>query len=398
MATGIKDKVAIIGMGCSKFGERWDAGSPELMAEAFNEALADAGIERKQIEAAWFGCYGDAINVGNSSIPAATALRLDGIPVSRMENMCATGTEALRGATYAVAAGAVDIALAIGSEKLKDTGYGGLPPAFKGTFNDLWMPMGSAPAGFAQLAAGYRARYGTSKEDMKRAIGHVSWKSHQNGVHSPKAHFQKAVSMETILNAPMISDPLGLFDCSGVSDGSACAIVTTPEIARSLGKTDLVTIKALQLSTSSGRETQMCDWDGSYVPNTRNAAARAYKEAGIDNPRDQLSLTEVHDCFSITELVTMEDLFLSDDGRAVFDVLDGAYDRSGKVPCQIDGGLKCFGHPIGASGLRMAYEVYTQLLGRAGDRQLASPSLGLTHNLGGVPYQGVAAISILGLH
>jgi acetyl-CoA C-acetyltransferase len=397
MATGIKDKVAILGMGCSKFGERWDAGSPDLMREAFDEALTDAGIERSQIEAAWFGCYGDAINVGNSSIPAATALRLDGIPVSRMENMCATGTEALRGATYAVASGAVDIALAIGSEKLKDTGYGGLPPAFKGTFNDLWMPMGSAPAGFAQLASGYRARYGTSKEDMKRAISHVSWKSHLNGVHSPKAHFQKAVSMETIMNAPMISDPLGLFDCSGVSDGSACAIVTTPEIARAMGKLDVVTIKALQLSTSSGRETQMSHWDGSYVPNTRTAAARAYKEAGIEDPRTQLSLTEVHDCFSITELVTMEDLGLSDDGRAVFDVLDGKYDRDGAVPCQIDGGLKCFGHPIGASGLRMAYEVYSQLLGRAGARQLANPSMGLTHNLGGVPYQGVAAISILGL-
>lgn len=398
MATGIKDKVAILGMGCSKFGERWDAGSPELMAEAFSEALADAGIERKQIEAAWFGCYGDAINVGNSSIPAATALRLDGIPVSRMENMCATGTEALRGATYAVASGAVDIALAIGAEKLKDTGYGGLPPPFKGTFNDMWMPMASAPAGFAQLADGYRARYGVSRDDLKRAIGHVSWKSHQNGVHSPKAHFQKAVSMDTILGAPMISDPLGLFDCSGVSDGSACAIVTTPEIARALGKTDVVTIKALQLSTSSGRETQMSDWDGSYVPNTRNAARRAYKEAGIDNPREQISLTEVHDCFSITELVTMEDLFLSDDGRAVFDVLDGQFDRDGRLPCQIDGGLKCFGHPIGASGLRMAYEIYNQLLGRAGERQLSSPSMGLTHNLGGVPYQGVAAISILGLH
>ena len=397
MAPGIKDKVAILGMGCSKFGERWDAGSPELMAEAFTEALADAGIGHKQIEAAWFGCYGDAINVGNSSIPAAGALRLEGIPVSRMENMCATGTEALRGATYAVASGAVDIALAIGSEKLKDTGYGGLPPPFKGTFNDLWMPMSSAPAGFAQLASGYRARYGTSKEEMKRAISHVSWKSHQNGQYSPKAHFQKAVSMETIMNAPMISDPLGLFDCSGVSDGAACAIVTTPEIARALGKTDLVTIKALQLTTSSGRETQMSNWDGSYVPNTRNAAAKAYKEAGIDNPLDQLSLTEVHDCFSITELVTMEDLGLSEDGRAVFDILDGKFDRDGAVPCQIDGGLKCFGHPIGASGLRMAYEVYSQLLGRAGERQLKSPSMGLTHNLGGVPYQGVAAISILGL-
>jgi len=397
MATGIKDKVAIIGMGCSRFGERWDAGSAELMAEAFEEALADAGIERKQIEAGWLGSAIDSINVGNSAIPASTALRLDGIPFSRMENMCATGTEALRGATYAVASGAVDFALAIGAEKLKDTGYGGLPAPFKGNFNDMWMPMGSAPAGFAQLADGYRARYGISREDLKRAISHVSWKSHQNGVHSPKAHFRKAVPMETILNAPMISDPLGLFDCSGVSDGSACAIVTTPEIARALGKKDLVTIKALQLSVSSGRETTMNEWDGSYVQNTRNAAKRAYQEADITNPREQLSLTEVHDCFSITELVTMEDLFLSEDGRAVHDVLDGVYDATGKIPCQIDGGLKCFGHPIGASGLRMAYEVYSQLLGRAGPRQLKSPSIGLTHNLGGVPYQGVAAISILGL-
>lgn len=398
MATGIKDKVAILGMGCSKFGERWDAGSADLMKEAFEEALADAQIEHKQIEAAWLGSWGDGISIGNSAIPAAMALRLDGIPVSRVENMCATGTEALRGAAYAVASGAVDIALAIGSEKLKDTGFGGLPSPFKGTFNDLWMPMGSAPAGFAQLAPYYRAKYGTSKEDLKRAISHVSWKSHQNGVHSPKAHFQKPVAIETIMGAPMISDPLGLFDCSGVSDGAACAIVTTPEIARSLGKRDLVTIKALQLSASSGRETQTSDWDGSYVANTRNAAAAAYREAGIERPSEQLSLTEVHDCFSITELITMEDLGLSDDGRAVFDILDGKFDSGGAIPCQIDGGLKCFGHPIGATGLRMAYEVYLQLLGRADARQISGPALGLTHNLGGVPYQGVAAISILGLH
>ena len=204
--------------------------------------------------------------------------------------------------------------------------------------------------------------------------------------------------METILNAPMIADPLGIFDCSGVSDGSACAIVTTPEIARSLGKKDLVTIKAIQLSISSGVESTMEGWDGSYVRNTRNAAKRAYAEAGISNPREQISLAEVHDCFSITELVTMEDLGISEDGGAVKDYLDGFYDRDGKVPCQIDGGLKCFGHPIAASGLRMAYENYSQLLGRAGERQLSSPSLGLSHNLGGVPYLGIAAISILGLH
>jgi acetyl-CoA C-acetyltransferase len=204
--------------------------------------------------------------------------------------------------------------------------------------------------------------------------------------------------MDTILKAPMIAEPLGLFDCCGVSDGAAAAIVTTPEIARALGKRDLVTLKAVQLSVSSGIESTTDQWDGSYVRNTRNAAAKAYKEAGITKPRSELGLIEVHDCFSITELVTMEDLFLSDEGRAVTDVLDGFYDRDGQLPCQIDGGLKCFGHPIAASGLRMTYEVYNQLLGRAGERQLADVSLGLTHNLGGVPYLGVAAISILGLH
>lgn len=398
MATGIKDKVAIIGMGCSKFGERWDAGTGDLLVEAFDEAMQDAGIGREQIDACWFGSCLDTVNVGNSAIPASTALRLDGIPVTRVENMCATGTEALRGAAYAVAAGACDIALAIGAEKLKDTGYGGLPPSFKGTFNDLWLTLGSTPAGFAQLAAGYRTRHQISKADLKRAIAHVSWKSHRNGVLNPKAHLRKEVDIETIMNAPMIADPLGLYDCCGVSDGAAAAIVTTPEIARALGKKDLVTIKALQLSISSGVESTTSEWDGSQVWNTRRAAKKAYEEAGITDPRRELGLIEVHDCFSITELVTMEDLFISEEGRAVTDVLDGFYDRDGGVPCQIDGGLKCFGHPIGASGLRMAYENYTQLLGRAGERQLKDVSLGLSHNLGGVPYLGIAAISILGLH
>jgi acetyl-CoA C-acetyltransferase len=397
MASGIKDKVAILGMGCTRFGERWDVGTEQLVTEAFTEALRDAGIERKQIGAAWFGSCADRINVGNSSIPLSTALRLEGIPVSRVENMCATGTEALRGATYAVACGAVDIALAIGSEKLKDTGYGGLPVVFKGTFNDLWMPYCSAPAGFAQLAVGYRSRHKVSKEDLKRAIGRVSWKSHQNGAKNEKAHLRKAVTMETILSAPMIAEPLGVFDCCGVSDGAACAIVTTPEIARSLGKKGLVTVKALQLSSSAGREWGTSEWDGSYVQNTRNAAAAAYLEAGIRNPRKELSALEVHDCFSITELVTMEDLGVSDSGRAWRDVLDGVFDADGELPCQIDGGLKCFGHPIGASGLRMVYEHYLQLQGRAGARQLGNPQLGLSHNLGGVPYNGICAISIVGL-
>jgi len=397
MAQGIRDRVVILGMGCSRFGERWDCGTEDLIAEAYSEALADAGIETDQIDAAWLGSALDDVNVGNSALPLAFALRLPRIPVTRVENMCATGTEALRGAAYAVASGAADIALALGVEKLKDTGYGGLPLRTKGLQNDLWMPYGSAPGNFSQLAGAYSARHGIALPDLKQAMAHVSWKSHQNGAKNPKAHLRKAVDMETILNAPAIAGPLGLFDCCGVSDGAACAVVTTPEIARALGRTDLVAIKSIQLSASNGWESGSTEWDGSYVLNTREAARRAYAEAGIENPAGDISLAEVHDCFSVTELVIMEDLGFSEVGQAPRDILDGRFDADGALPVQTDGGLKCFGHPVGATGLRMAYEIYTQLLQRAGERQIKGAHIGLTHNLGGSPSNSVAAVSVLGL-
>ena len=397
MASGIRDKVAILGMGCSRFGERWDANAEDLMVEAYTEALADAGIETGDIDAAWLATALDEQHVGKSAVPVATALRLPYIPATRVENYCASGTESFRGAVYAVAAGACDIALAIGVEKLKDTGYGGLPQRARGTVNDLFWPNVSAPGSFAQLASAYTSKHGINKADLKRAMGHVSVKSHDNGLLNPKAHLQRKIDMDMVLNAAMVAEPLGLFDCCGVSDGSACAIVTTPEIARSLGKKDLVMVKALQLSVSNGRELQYNDWDGSYFHTTRVAAERAYKEAGIKDPRKQLSMIEVHDCFSVTELVTMEDLHISEEGRASQDILDGFYDADGQVPCQLDGGLKCFGHPIGATGLRMLYEMYLQMLGRAGARQLKSdPVFGLTHNLGGFPSQNVSSVTIVG--
>ncbi len=393
---GIRDKVAIIGMGCSKFGERWDASPDDLMLEAYTEALADAAIAKEDIQMAWLGVFFDEQNVGKSAIPLSQALRLPNIPVTRVENLCATGTEALRGAVYAVAAGACDIAMALGVEKLKDTGYGGLPERTKGTFEDLWQPNSTAPGSFAQLASAYSAKHGVDMPDLKRAMAHVSWKSHQNGAKNPKAHLQSVVDMDKILNAPMVSFPLGLFDCCGVSDGAACAIVTTPEKAREMGFDNPVVVKALQLAASNGVEMSHNSWDGSYTMTTRMAAQRAYAEAGIKDPLKELSMTEVHDCFSITELVVMEDLGLSKEGQGYKDILNGKYDADGEVPCQIDGGLKCFGHPIGASGLRMAYEVYTQINGRAGSRQLKDPVMGLTHNLGGIPNRNVCSVSILG--
>jgi acetyl-CoA C-acetyltransferase len=396
MASGIKDKVVIVGMGCSRFGERWDAEPAQLMAEAFEECIADAGISKDEIGAAWFASAIDSVNVGPSALPLAVALRLPYIPVTRVENMCASGTEALRGAAYAVASGAVDVALALGCEKLKDTGYGGLPQRSRGVTNDMFYPNLSAPGSFAQLAAGYRAAHGLNKTDLKRAMAHVSVKSHANGVKNPKAHLRREISEDQAINAPMIAEPIGLYDCCGVSDGAACAIVTTPEIARSLGKQNPVSIKALQISVSNGTEVGYDRWNASHLVTTRIAAKRAYQEAGVKNPREEISMTEVHDCFSITELVTMEDLGIAPEGRAVHEVLDGAFDADGKVPCQIDGGLKCFGHPIGASGLRMMYELYLQLQHRAGERQLADPVRGLSHNLGGYPFQNVSSVAIVG--
>ena len=396
MPQGIKDKVVILGMSCSKFDEHWDKDADDLIVEAFEEAATDAGIERSQIDAAWLATAIEEVSVGKSGIPLAMALRLPYIPVTRVENYCASGTESFRGAVYAVASGAADIALAAGVEKLKDTGYGGLPQRSRGVVQDMFWPNASAPGSFAQLATAYQTKHGVDAKDLKRAIGQVSVKSHANGAKNPKAHLRKPVDIDTVLNAPMIAEPLGLYDCCGVSDGAACAIVTRPEIARELGKTDLVGVKALQLAVSNGVEASHNSWDGSYFMTTRHAAARAYREAGIEKPRDEVSMFEVHDCFSITELVTMEDLFLSEEGQAWRDVLDGFYDADGTIPCQIDGGLKCFGHPIGASGLRMLYEMYLQLLGRAGKRQLKDPRIGMTHNLGGFPHQNVSSVSIVG--
>jgi len=399
MATGIKDKVAILGMGCTKFGERWESSAEDLMVESFTECLADAGIEKKEIQAAYLGTHFDEVNVGKAALCLAQTLKLPYIPVSRLENYCATATEAFRAACYSVAAGVYDIVLALGVEKLKDTGYGGLPGGAAGGVNAfMYGPNMTAPGMFAQLATAYAAKWNIPMEKIKDAMAHISAKSHANGAMNPKAHLRVVVTEEQIKAAPMIAYPLGLFDCCGVSDGSAAAIVCTPEIARSLKRNqDIVMVKALAICDSSGQESMHTDWDGSHFATTRKAATMAYEEAGIKNPREEISMMEVHDCFSITEMVTMEDLHISPKGGAYDDVMSGFYDLNGHTPCQVDGGLKCFGHPIGASGLRMLYAMYEQLLDRVPpERKVKNARLGLTHNLGGSPWANVVSIAIIG--
>jgi acetyl-CoA C-acetyltransferase len=313
--------------------------------------------------------------------------------------MCASGSEAFRAACYAVAAGACDIAMALGVEKLKDTGYGGLPEfshyATIGAKNRIIGANQTAPGMFAMLATRYFQRYGISPQDGKKMIGTVSAKSHHNGALNPKAHLRREVTVEQIVNAPIVAWPLGLFDCCGVSDGSAAAIVCRADMAKQF-RSDPVYVKSLQIAATSGAEQMYTDYDYTHVETTTRAAERAYAEAGIKNPREEISMSEVHDCFSITEAVTMEDLQFSPRGKVMDDIMSGRFNLDGAQPCQPDGGLKCFGHPIGASGIRMIYEMYKQLQGKADKRQLKNPKYGLTHNLGGIPYRSVVSIIIVG--
>jgi len=398
MAEGIRDKVAIIGMGCTTFGEHWDKGSEDLIVEAFTEAIGDAGIEKKDIEAAWFGSCYEELNVGKSGLTLSRTLKLPFIPVTRIENLCTSGSEALRGAVYGVASGAYDIALALGAEKLKDTGYGGLTEVstIVGTKNRIIFPAISAPGAFAMMANRYFSKYGISIEEGKKILAKISVNSHANGAKNPKAHLRWPITEEDVLRAPIIASPLGLFDCCGVSDGAAAAIVCRADMAKQF-RADPVFVKALQVGISSGEELAYTQWDGTHVETTTRTAARAYEEAGIRNPREEISMMELHDCFSITELVTYEDLGISPRGKAGDDIENGFFTREGTIPSQPDGGLKCFGHPIGASGLRMLYEMYKQFQGKAGERQIENPVIGLTHNLGGFPQMNVVSVVLVGL-
>jgi acetyl-CoA C-acetyltransferase len=384
----IKDKVAIIGMGCIKFGELWNKTIDDMVIEAVYEAYEDAGLGPKDIQAAWWGtCWS-----GETAQIAASPLKLGYIPFTHVENACATGSEALRGACYAVASGVVDIALAVGSEKLKDTGFQGLPQVRPIATWSYRVNSDSAPAEFAMMATGYFAKYGLSMEEGKKLLAQISVKNHYNGARSPKAHFQREITADMVMNAPPIAYPLGLFDCCGVSDGAAAAIVTRADLAKNFKK-DPIYIKAMTICQGPREGFLSQVYDFAHVEETKRAGVKAYADAGIKNPREEISCAEVHDCFTITELTIYEDLQFSPAGRAREDIEAGTFALNGKLPINTDGGLKCFGHPVGASGLRMMYEVYNQLRGKAGPRQVKNPRLGLAHNQGGAP--GAATVSIV---
>lgn len=385
----IKDKVAIVGMGCTKFAEHWDKSLEDMMVEAAYEAMGDAGVTPGDVQAYWLGTCASAYCGTTLSEP----LKIQYKPVTRVENYCATGTDAFRNACYAVASGAYDIAMAIGAEKLKDSGYSGLNiirPAGDGT-----RPNYSAPAAFSLLAPAYFNKYGLDPKKGKEVLARIAWKNHKNGALNPKAQFRQEVSMEKILNSPIVAAPLGVMDCSGVADGSAAAIIVRAEDAKKFRK-DPIYVKALSVVAGPGHGSMHQDYDFTSVRETYFGGLDAYRQAGITNPRKEISMAEVHDCFTPTELVIYEDLGFSERGKAWQDVLNGVFDLGGELPVNPDGGLKSFGHPIGASGLRMLYEMYLQLRGLAGPRQIDNPKLGLTHNLGGYPFEAICSVCIVG--
>jgi len=393
---GIRDKVAIVGMGCTDFGEHWGKSTDDLLVESSAAAAQSAGISVEDIDAFWLGTMGS----GTSGLTLSRPLRLPYKPVTRLENMCATGSEALRNACYAVACGAYDSAMAIGVEKLKDSGYSGLVATPLPGAGDDGSGETSAPANFSLLAPAYARKYGVDLDQMKEVLTRIAWKNHQNGAKNSRAQYRTPVPMETIRNSPKVAGMLGVFDCSGVSDGSAAAIVVRAEDAHRYTDKPLF-VKALSFVAGPSLGLVNSDYDFTTFPEVAACADDVYRQAGITDPRSQLALAEVHDCFTPTELVLMEDLGFSARGEAWKDVLAGAFDLDGDLPVNPDGGLKAFGHPIGASGLRMMFEAWLQLRGEApAERQLRSIAEGrtmaLTHNLGGGPGDCVSFVSVVG--
>jgi acetyl-CoA C-acetyltransferase len=387
----IKDKVAIIGMGCVKFGELWDKDPYNLIVDSCYEAFEDAGVEPKDIQAAWFA----SLVSGFTGARLSNALKLEYIPITRVENFCSGGTHALANACYAVASGVCDIALACGVEKLKDRASGFAMVNPEPIDSSKVIPETSPANMFAHIAVRLFHDRGWDLEEGKKILAQISVKSHHNGTLNPKAHLRQEITAEDVLKAPMIVYPLGVYDCCGISDGSAAAIVVRADMAKDF-RNDYVLVKGFGFCSGAGQAILQDDYDFLHVQENIEAAKRAYLQAGIKNPRDEIHVAQVHDCFSIHELILYEELGFSPKGKAREDVEAGTFSLNGKLPVNTDGGLKCFGHPLSASGLRMVYEVYKQLQEKAGPRQVKNAKIGLTHNVGGMIGSFNAAVGIFG--
>ena len=382
MSESIRDKVAVVGVGCCKFGENWDRSREDMIVDAVYEAYEDAGIEDapRQIDAVFCG----AVYPRDGSSEVAEALKLFGKPISMVSDYCHTGTDAFRFGAFSVAAGVYDTVLVVGFDKPKDRGVSGPSINF-----DRVRGLPSTPAGwFSLCAARYFETYGAGREDLAR----IAVKNHHNGTLAPKSMLKREITVEDALNARMISWPFGLYDCAAQSDGAAAAILTRASGARSF-RDDPVLVKAVTIAVSEHPQRDP-NFDFLGWKPTQYAAKAAYAMAGISDPFRELDVCQVHECFTLTELLSYEDLGLCPRGSAREHIASGTFQIGGELPVNTDGGLKTFGHPTGATGVRMIYENTLQLQGRAGPRQVPNARLALSHNIGGPPT--TCGIAILG--
>ncbi len=381
MRDGIRDKVAIVGVGCCKFGENWDQSPSDMIVDAAYEAYADAGIDDPQarIDAVFAG----SLYSNKGPHEASDALKL-WKPVTMVSNYCATGTDAFRCAAMSIACGMYDTVLVVGYDKPKDRGVAG-PSVVMNQVRDL----PQTPAGwFALCAARYFERFGAGREDLAR----IAVKNHHNGTLAPKSFLKREITIEDVLSARIISWPFGLYDCAAQTDGAAAAILTRADLARSF-RDDPVWVKAVTVFAGPNPQKDPSNDFLAWKP-TIHAAEAAYRQAGIRDPFREIDVAQLHDCFSLTELLSYEDLGFCPKGEAKGHIAAGTFALGGELPVNTDGGLKSFGHPTGATGVRMIYENVLQLQGRAGPRQVPGAELALSHNIGGHPTS--CGIAILG--
>jgi acetyl-CoA C-acetyltransferase len=376
----IKDRVAIVGAGCTKFGENYDMTYEDMVIDAVYEAYEDAGVDPKDIQAAWIGTSRyELIGQRGAATSISQPLGLFEIPITRVSNYCCTGMEAVRNAAISVLSGLYDVVLAVGAEKMREVGS--RESLIHGAHNagHPFLKKGyTGPGLFALLANRYFHRFGITKEHLAL----VAIKNHHNGALNPKAHFRMEVDMDRVLSAPMVAYPLGRLDCCPTTDGASAVILTRANLTKSF-RHDPILIKGMSLNVGSEMNVFDQEFDFLGFKPTQKAAHEAYRQADITDPRKEIDVAEIHDCFTITEIVDYEDLGFCERGEGGRLIMDGVTTLQGDLPVNTSGGLKSCGHPIGATGVRMIYDVYKQLQGKAGARQVKNARIGLAHTLGG---------------
>lgn len=366
--------VVVIGAGMTKFGELWDKSIKDIFVEAALKAIEDAGV--KQLDSMYVGAMSSGLFVGQEHLGAVMAdyLGVAPIPATHVESACASGGASFRQAYLEVASGASDIVLAGGVEKMTD-GADVTEALATAADQEYEVFHGvTFPGLYAMIANAHMHQYGTTREQLAA----VAVKNHKNGSKNPNAQFGFEVTLEQVLKSTRVADPLGLLDCSPVSDGAAAVIVTTMEIAKKLKKKPIKVIASSQASDTIALHSRPSITTlGSVV----NAAKKAYKMSGL-KPSD-IDLCEIHDCFTIAEIIVSEDLGFFKKGEGGKAAEKGLTAIGGKIPINTSGGLKSKGHPVGATGIAQIIEIYEQLNGKAGERQVKNAKIGMAQNMGG---------------